>query len=408
MMPKNIVSMNCAKILPVILAGALQVMPFLRATLPVYTQGLSQSGWAIVLKLTTGAVTMLGYHAVSGATTIVGPYTINGTNGKSLSRPLGVSGQIALSWSTTTAPLGSSSFPLVPGVTLTTGGSISGTPTQTGTNTFSITAWEKTGNTGRNMSQLFTFNIKASSWPTITTPPQNITNVVGSNVTFTVVASGAPPLVYQWQFAGNKIQGAVTNSLTITNVQLTNAGTYTIIVTNASGATNNSATLTVISPPLITNALKDTIVPTGESVIFNPGIAGSPASVRWHVNANVITNATTVPLVLTNLDVSHCGIYSLVLSNIAGQASNSAHLLVVPPPAGADAPRLAPLSTSGSPFNVAFPSLAGYRYLVQFASQLGTNWETISNIPPSFSPSQVSLPVIPNLSNGFYRVVMTN
>ncbi len=225
-MQKNLIPMNCAKILPVILAGALQVMPFLRATLPVYNQGLSQSGWAIVLKLATGAVTMLGYHAVSGATTIVAPYTINGTNGKSLvNRQLTVSGQIARSWSTTTATLGSSSFPLVPGVTLTTGGLISGTPTQTGTNTISITAWENAGNTGRNMSQLFTFNIKAPSLPIITTPPQNITNVVGSNVTFTVVASGAPPLVYQWQFAGNKIQGAATNSLTITNVQLTNAGT---------------------------------------------------------------------------------------------------------------------------------------------------------------------------------------
>lgn len=401
--------MNCAKILPVILAGALQVMPFLRATLPVYTQGLSQSGWAIVLKLATGAVTMLGYHAVSGATTIVPPYTINGTTGTPVKRQLTVSGQTAHSWSTTTASLGSSSFPLVPGVTLTKGGLISGTPTQMGSTSFSITAWENSNNTGNNMSQLFSFSITGTPLPpNITTPPQNITNAVGANVTFTVVASGDPPLVYQWQFAGTNIQGANINSLTIPNVQLTNAGAYTIIVANASGSVANSATLTVISPPLITSALNDAIVLTGGSAIFNLGIAGSPASVRWHVNANVIPNATTVPLVLTNLDVSHSGIYSLVLSNIAGQASNSAQLLVVPPPAVADAPRLAPLSTSGSPFNVAFPSLAGYRYLVQFASQLGTNWETISNIPPALSPSEVSLPVIPNLSNGFYRVVMTN
>jgi len=67
--------MNPKRILPLLLAAGLQVMPMLRAVLPVYVQGLAPSTWAFVLKLGAGTVALLGsHHAVSGATAIVTPY----------------------------------------------------------------------------------------------------------------------------------------------------------------------------------------------------------------------------------------------------------------------------------------------------------------------------------------------
>ena len=62
----------------------------------------------------------------------------------------------------------------------------------------------------------------------------------GSNVTFTVAASGTPPLIYQWKFEGADIPGATTPSLTLTNLTLAQCGVYGLTISNAfSVATTN-------------------------------------------------------------------------------------------------------------------------------------------------------------------------
>ncbi len=68
--------------------------------------------------------------------------------------------------------------------------------------------------------------------PTITTRPSNEVVAAGSTAVFSVTATGLAPLSYQWQFNGNNISGATSTSLSITNVQATNVGAYTVIVSN--------------------------------------------------------------------------------------------------------------------------------------------------------------------------------
>jgi hypothetical protein len=68
----------------------------------------------------------------------------------------------------------------------------------------------------------------------------------GKSVTFEVTAAGNPPLSYQWQQAGAAISGATNSSLTLTNLQMTDAGSYAVIVTDAYGSiTSNPAILTI-------------------------------------------------------------------------------------------------------------------------------------------------------------------
>ena len=55
------------------------------------------------------------------------------------------------------------------------------------------------------------------------TGPQNQTVAAGGTALFDVVASGTPPLGYQWQFGNAPIAGATGTSLTISNAQLTDA-----------------------------------------------------------------------------------------------------------------------------------------------------------------------------------------
>jgi hypothetical protein len=78
--------------------------------------------------------------------------------------------------------------------------------------------------------------------------------VLGSDVTFSVTASGTNPLSYQWQRNGVNVAGGTGATLALANVQSANAGTYTCVVTNVAGsATSNSATLTIDSTPRIIN-----------------------------------------------------------------------------------------------------------------------------------------------------------
>ena len=64
--------------------------------------------------------------------------------------------------------------------------------------------------------------------PAITAQPQSVVANLGSNVTFTVTATGTIPLSYKWYFNGAGITGAVATSYTVTNVQTTNLGNYLV------------------------------------------------------------------------------------------------------------------------------------------------------------------------------------
>jgi sugar lactone lactonase YvrE len=84
------------------------------------------------------------------------------------------------------------------------------------------------------------------SAPQILTQPQSETVTVGTNVTFSVTATGVPAPTYQWNNSGAAISGATASTLTLNNVQTGSAGTYTVVVTNLLGSvTSNPATLTV-------------------------------------------------------------------------------------------------------------------------------------------------------------------
>ncbi len=88
----------------------------------------------------------------------------------------------------------------------------------------------------------------APQGPTITTQPQSQTVVAGQSVTFTVAASGAEPLFYQWQRDTVPIDGATTSSYTIPATSSADSGvSFRCVVTNGvSSAVSATAILTVM------------------------------------------------------------------------------------------------------------------------------------------------------------------
>ncbi|MBI3852594.1 MAG: immunoglobulin domain-containing protein [Verrucomicrobia bacterium] len=91
---------------------------------------------------------------------------------------------------------------------------------------------------------------KCSVPPSINSQPASQTAPVGANVTFAVVAAGSSPLSYVWRFNQTNILVTATNSsFTLTNVQLADAGNYSVVVSNAlDTVTSSNAILTVILP----------------------------------------------------------------------------------------------------------------------------------------------------------------
>ncbi len=93
--------------------------------------------------------------------------------------------------------------------------------------------------------------------PGFTVLPPGSTNVTpGANVTFCVSASGTPPLRYQWRRNGVSLAGETNECFTINNVQVTDGGSYSVVVANAAGA--------IESPPVVLNVIV-TPTPPGDN-----------------------------------------------------------------------------------------------------------------------------------------------
>lgn len=88
--------------------------------------------------------------------------------------------------------------------------------------------------------------------PAIVASPSSRTNFTDTPVTLHAYAAASSPLGYQWYKDGAAILGATNNSLALPDLQLADAGAYTMTATNANGSqTTPAAILTVVPRPEI-------------------------------------------------------------------------------------------------------------------------------------------------------------
>jgi len=86
--------------------------------------------------------------------------------------------------------------------------------------------------------------------PTITAQPLATSGTLGHGAQLAVSASGAAPLTYQWFRDTTPLPDQTAATLTFSQLQSTDAGTYHVVVTNSHGAARSSSvTLTVTTPP---------------------------------------------------------------------------------------------------------------------------------------------------------------
>jgi len=175
----------------------------------------------------------------------------------------------------------------------------------------------------------------------ITQNPQNQTLAYGSNVTYSVTATGDGPLSYGWYFNGrfvtnsSRISGATDAVLNIANAQFSDIGTYTVIVSNAFGSVVSSgAMLMVVSPPFLTGqSVTNLTVGAGADVAFSGSAQGTPTlSLQWLFNGTNLAGATGAALALTNVQPGASGDYSLRFTNLYGSAQADFWLTVTDTP----------------------------------------------------------------------------
>jgi len=85
--------------------------------------------------------------------------------------------------------------------------------------------------------------------PAIAQHPQPASVSQADTASFTVTATGTPPLHYQWRFNNTDILGATASSFSRTNAQPEHVGSYSVLVTNlAGGVISSNAALHLIVP----------------------------------------------------------------------------------------------------------------------------------------------------------------
>src|ERR1051325_10508601 len=121
--------------------------------------------------------------------------------------------------------------------------------------------------------------------PDITAQPANQSVSAGGNSSFAVNAGGSSPLAYQWRRNGTNRAGATTSTLTLTNVQVADAGSYDVVVSNPAGVATSAAAALVVNPPSI-RFVSAAVLPSGEAQLLFSGPAGQEYIMEASTNLN--------------------------------------------------------------------------------------------------------------------------
>src|SRR5665213_482110 len=212
-------------------------------------------------------------------------------------------------------------------------------------------------------------NSLSTNPPAITTQPTSVTNATGSTVTFAVTATGASPLTYLWYFNGQplnmaaNIASVTSSNLTISPTVITNAGNYTVVITNDFGSvTSSPAAVLSYSAPVITSQPVSVTNYPGFSESFSVTASGA-SGYLWYFNGQPLNPAANIASVTSsNLTISpvypvNFGSYYVVISNASGSVTSSVVALTGPAPYKVSYWRME--SQIVAPNNAGTPTFAG-------------------------------------------------
>jgi len=109
--------------------------------------------------------------------------------------------------------------------------------------------------------------------PSVVSPPPPTTIVQGGYGSMGIGATGTKPLSYRWYLGNTPVDGATNNIITFTNLLLSSAGNYTVVISNSVGA--------ITSAPVTL-----TVTPSALTPVLTPIWQIAPGAVPWMANDN--------------------------------------------------------------------------------------------------------------------------
>lgn len=175
----------------------------------------------------------------------------------------------------------------------------------------------------------------------INTQPDNEIICTGGTANFVVSATGTG-ITYQWKKGSTVLtndghfSGVTTNTLTITNVNAGDAGSYTCEV-SGSGNTivSNPGILTYLATPTITSDPAPLTLCAGQTATFDVTASGTNVFYQWKrngtnlVNGGGISGVNTNQLTITNVSTNNNGTYTCQVSNDCASPTSAGALLTV-------------------------------------------------------------------------------
>jgi hypothetical protein len=164
--------------------------------------------------------------------------------------------------------------------------------------------------------------------PSILNDPASLRVNAGNVAMFSVMADGNPILKYRWRKEGIALAGETGSSLVLTNVQLDNAGLYSVRITNAFGAVvSSNALLTVNQPPVADASATQPLFTAAPDCTVSVILDGSRSSdpdgdalhYFWYKTGETNSFATGAVAVVKLSP----GVYPMVLSVDDGLATNT-------------------------------------------------------------------------------------
>jgi hypothetical protein len=238
--------------------------------------------------------------------------------------------------------------------------------------------------------------------PVITTPPTNVATVPGATVSFTVTASGAAPLRYQWRFNGALLRGATNATLSLPNVQAEDAGRYAVLVSNPAGAVSSvEARLNFQAPPVITQQPQSLVVAAGQTANFSViAVGSSPLRYQWRKNTAPIGGATNATLSLPNAQSGDQADYTVVVTNNYGAVTSAVATLTINSPPG--------ITSQPQDQTVVQGGTASFSVTAGGSAPLRYQWRRNGVNLGGETNDTLTLPSVQTNQAGSYTVVVTN
>ena len=170
--------------------------------------------------------------------------------------------------------------------------------------------------------------------PIITTQPVALTVTAGTSASFSVTATGTAPLTYQWRKDGTTISGGTSALFTINSAGSLDAGTYSVVVSNAGGnVTSLGVLLTVNIPVSISSHPASVTTSSGSSATFVVTATGTaPLAYQWRKNGTNISGATSATYAIASVGAGDEASYDVIINNPVGSVTSAAATLTVTNP----------------------------------------------------------------------------